>query len=246
MKNLQKVNIEESVVQKSKKISDPEDNINLGSMNQFVKTLKKKFYKIIDLHLDRIQTIFSAFKFTSIKNIMEDLHDKHEKYSLDHEEKLQEFLNIKVKERLEFKDESYLDYDKVENMFQRNLKEGVRQPMIANLLTEQRLLNILDLDDPELLRPPLQFYDFRDRPAGFDAKQRVNLLAFSLHHEKYYAFCADNKGYIMSKKFEKEEITSFNCRDMCTIKCHDKFTVMGNKKGDFFISEDENLALSYR
>jgi len=245
-KNLQKVNIEESIVQNSKKIVQEEENVSLGSMSEFVKTLKKKFYTIIDLHLERITTIFDAFKFTSIKSIMEDLHNKHERYSLEHEEKLQEFLNIKVKERLEFKDESYLDYDKVENMFQRNLKEGVRQPMIANLLTEQRLLNILDLDDPELLRPPLQFYDFRERPAGFDAKQRVNLLAFSLHHEKYFAFCADNKGYIMDKAFEKEEVTTLNCRDMCAIKCHDKFTVLGNKKGDLFISEDDKLTITYR
>ena len=245
-KNLMNVKINESIVQNRKTIQTKEDNVSLDSMTHFVNLLRKKFHKIIDLHLERIETIFSAFKFKSIKNVIEDLHNKHEKYALEHEEKLQEFLNIKVKQRLEFKDESYLNYDKVENTFQRNLKEGVRQPMIANLLTEQRLLNILDLDDPELLRPPLQFFDCRDRPANLTAKQRVNLFTFSLVHEKYFVFCADNKGYIMDKKFESQEITTMNCRDMCALKCQDKFTILGNKKGDFFLCEDDQLTVSYR
>lgn len=245
-KNLQNVKIEESIVQKRQKIGAEDEGPSLGSMSEFVRLLKQKFYTIIDLHLSRIETIFSAFKFTSIKGIMEDLHQKHERYSVEHEEKLQEFLNLKIKERLEFKDESYLDYDKVENMFQRNLKGGVRQPMIANLLTEQRLLNILDLDDPELLRPPLQFYDFRDRPAGFDAKQRINLLEYSLEHERYFVFCSDNKGYALTKKLEQEEIGALDCRDMCAIKCRGRFTVLGNKKGDFFLSEAADLTVAYR
>jgi hypothetical protein len=59
-------------------------------------------------------------------------------------------------------------------------------------------------------------------------------------------FCADNKGYIMDKALEKEEISGLNCKDMCAIKCLGKFTVMGNKKGDFFISEDDKLTISYR
>jgi hypothetical protein len=236
----------ESIVQKSKKTKVEEPKTSISSMNEFRREIKKKFYEIIDLHVDRIETIFSAFKFGSIQEIIEDLYEKHMNYSLEHEEKLQEFLNIQVSKRLEFKDESYLKYDKVENLFQRNLKGGVRQPMIANLLTEQRLLNVLDLEDPELLRTPVQFYDFRERPANFDAKQRINLFTYSKTHEKFFAFCSDNKGYILDKKFNKEEITTLNCRNMCALKCLDRFTVLGNKNGDFFLCEDDQLTVSYR
>lgn len=245
-KNMKNVKVSESIVQKSKKIKPVEEETSIGSMVEFRRVIRDKFYEIVDLHVERIETIFSAFKFGSIQDIIEDLYKRHMEYSLEHEEKLQEFLNLKVEKRLEFKDESYLNYDKVENLFQRNLKGGVRQPMIANLLTEQRLLNVLQLDEPELLRSPLMFYDFRERPADFEAKQRINLFTYSMHHEKYFAFCSDNKGYIMDKKFGKQEVTTMDCRNMCALKCHERFTVLGNKNGDFFLCEDDQLTVSYR
>lgn len=216
------------------------------SMKDFTRNLQKKFYKIIDDHLHRIEQIFSAFKFDSIQTHLDTMHHKHLEYCIDHEEKLQEILNMKIEERLTFKDESYLDYEKINSLFERNLKQGKRQPAINNLITNQRLLNLLDLNKPFLLDPPYKRFDLRDKPIERAASERINLFDYSEAHDTFYVFCANNKGYWYDSGYNPNEITNIPCQGMTAIHTWQNHIAVGNKRGDVFVSEQNDLLVKYR
>lgn len=239
--------LNESIVKdgfRNKALNNNEDN-SVSSLSDFMNTIKKQFHKIIDNHLDRVSLIFSAFKFGSIQNILTELKEKHEEYAITHEEALQEFLNLKINERLEFKDDSYLDYDKIDNTFERNLKNGVRQPMVANLLTEQRLLNLLDIDDPEMLRPSMKFYETRETKLELGENERVNNMVFNKVHQVYVAFTSKNKGYIIDAEMNKSEIDSIPCLNVTCLTSYDKYIIVGNKRGDVYVFDNPNMEVTY-
>lgn len=236
-------NIEESRTGSHSQSAKPH---KVASMREFTQNLRTKFYKIIDTHIHRMEQIFSAFKFKSIQMHLDNMHANHLSYAVKHEEELQKILNMKIQEKLEFKDDSYLEYEKISALFDRNLKGGKRQPVISNLITTQRLLNLLDLANPYLLDPPYKNYDLRDKPVERSASERINLFDFNQHHDTFYVFCSNNKGYLYDSGYNPSDIKNVPCSGMTTIRVWKDHTALGNKRGDVFVSDQHDLQVKYR
>ena len=207
--------------------------IDIQSLDDCLQQIRDSFQISLDKHIELLRLMYFPFTFSSSKDSLTNLLEKHNDFLQMHQEGLSRLLQLDNDSKLEFKDDAFEDIEAIEH-YCRSLPDGQHNALLEAFLRQQRILSKVspeELNEIKIASAEGFEFELTSYPNEEFDKHKISFLLFNSELNNFIAFFSNDKVVIYDH--EMYPMDSFT-HTFGTIVCADSFEgvmVVGNSFG---------------